>query len=83
MKDAVPRTAQGRHLDNPEVQAAADKWVTDAAAELAAASPQPTRPSVEDTAKYDKLVEQEQDTVAAAGGGRQTTTRPATARCSS
>jgi mono/diheme cytochrome c family protein len=61
-----------KQLDDPEVQAAADKWVTDARADLAAAEAEraahPDQP-----ATYDKLVQQKQETLQVAEDWQQTT----------
>lgn len=61
-------------LDDPKVQAAADKWVTDAKAELAAAVAQRAQQTSDtDIATYDKLVAQKQETVQVAEAWQQST----------
>jgi mono/diheme cytochrome c family protein len=64
-------------LNKPATQAAADKWVATARADLAAAVAEraalPATASADDQATYDKLVQQKQDTVAAAEQWQATT----------
>jgi mono/diheme cytochrome c family protein len=76
-KDDVPLRAAcvgSKQLNDPKVQAAADKWVTDARAELVAAQAQlAAQTSADDIATYTKLVEEKQDTLSAAEGWQQAT----------
>ena len=63
-----------KQLEDPKTQAAADKWVTDARADLVAAQAQlATATSADDIATYTKLVEEKQDTLTAAEGWQQAT----------
>ncbi len=63
-----------KQLEDPATQAAADKWVTDARADLVAAQAQlAAASSADDLATYAKLVEEKQDTVTAAEGWQQAT----------
>jgi mono/diheme cytochrome c family protein len=60
-------------LQDPKTQAAADKWVVDARADLAAAQALLANAGVQDVATDTKLVEQKQETLQAALGWQQTT----------
>jgi mono/diheme cytochrome c family protein len=63
-----------KQLEDPKNQAAADKWVTDARAELVAAQAQlAAATNANDIATFTKLVEEKQDTLTAALGWQQTT----------
>src|SRR5262249_3330859 len=63
-----------KQLEDPKTQAAADKWVTDARAELVAAQAGPApQPPADNIATYTKLVEEKQDTLSAALGWQQAT----------
>jgi mono/diheme cytochrome c family protein len=65
-----------KQLEDPATRAAADKWVVDARAELAAAQAQRDAASPDQVATYDKLVAEKQDTLTAALGWQQTTQTP-------
>jgi len=76
VRDCTTRAAcVGRaQLSDPKVQAAADKWVTDSKAELAAAVAERAQQTTADNiATYDKLVEQKQETVQVAESWQQST----------
>ncbi len=60
-------------LQDPKTQAAADKWVVDARADLAAAEALLANQGVEKVAVNTKLVQQKQETLQAALGWQQTT----------
>jgi mono/diheme cytochrome c family protein len=60
-------------LDDPEVQAAADKWVVDAQAGLDEAQALLANASVADVATYTKLVQEKQETLDVAKAWQQTT----------
>jgi mono/diheme cytochrome c family protein len=63
-----------KQLEDPAVRAAADKWVTDAKAELAAAVAQRAQQATDaEIATYDKLVQQKQETVQVAESWQQST----------
>jgi mono/diheme cytochrome c family protein len=62
-----------KQLQDPTTQAAADKWVVDARAELAAAQALLANSGVQDVATNTKLVQQKQETLQAALGWQQTT----------
>lgn len=63
-----------KQLQDPKTQAAADQWVADARAELAAAQAQlAAAASAGDLATYTKLVQEKQDTLKAAEGWQQAT----------
>ena len=65
-----------KQLEEPATRAAADKWVVDAKAELAAAQAQLATASPTDVPTYTKLVLEKQDTLQAAEGWQQTTQNP-------
>jgi mono/diheme cytochrome c family protein len=66
-----------KQLQDPAVQAAAAKWVTDAQAELTAAKAQlAAATSADDVSTFTKLVSEKQDTLTAAEGWQQTTLAP-------
>jgi mono/diheme cytochrome c family protein len=65
-----------KQLEDPATRAAADKWVTDAKADLAAAVAQRDAAPASQVATYDKLVLEKQDTLQAAEGWQQTTQSP-------
>jgi mono/diheme cytochrome c family protein len=63
-----------KELEDPKTQAAADKWVTDARADLVAAQAELAAQTTADNIKtYTKLVEEKQDTLSAALGWQQAT----------
>ena len=63
-----------KQLQLPKTRAAADKWVTDARAELVAAQAQlAAATTAKDISTYTKLVEEKQDTLTAAEGWQQAT----------
>ena len=63
-------------LEDPKTRAAADKWVTDARAELAAAIAERDAAPATQIATYDKLVAEKQETVQVAENWQQTTQTP-------
>lgn len=69
-----------KQLQDPATRAAADKWVTDARADLAAVIAErdalPATASADQRATYDKLVQQKQETVQVAQDWQQTTQTP-------
>ncbi len=74
LKDCTRAACVGRkQLSDPEVQAAAAKWVVDAQAQLAAARAEAAAASVKDTATYAKLVQQKQEQVAVAEAWQRST----------
>jgi mono/diheme cytochrome c family protein len=74
LKDCTRAACVGRkQLADPEVQAAADKWVVDARAELVAAQAEAAEASVKDAATYAKLVQQKQEQVDVAEAWQRTT----------
>jgi mono/diheme cytochrome c family protein len=62
-----------KQLEAADTQAAAQKWVTDAEADLAAAVAERDASSLADRATYDKLVQQKQETLQVARDWLQTT----------
>jgi mono/diheme cytochrome c family protein len=62
-----------KQLQDPATRAAADKWVTDAQAELDAAKAGLAAAGVQEVATYTKLVQQKQETLQAALDWQQTT----------
>jgi mono/diheme cytochrome c family protein len=66
-----------KQLEDPATQAAADKWVVSAQADLAAAEAErnalPATASADERATYDKLVQQKQEGVQVAENWQQTT----------
>jgi mono/diheme cytochrome c family protein len=65
-----------KQLEDPATRAAADKWVTDAQADLAAATAARDVAPADQRATYDKLVAEKQETLQAAQGWQQTTQSP-------
>jgi mono/diheme cytochrome c family protein len=65
-----------KQLEDPATRAAADKWVTDAKADLAAATAARAVAPADKVATYDKLIEEKQDTLTAAEVWQQTTQNP-------
>ncbi len=76
VRDCTSRSAcVGKaQLDDPKVQAAAAKWITDAQAELdAAVAERAQQTSAADIATYDKVIEQKQENLQVAQSWDQTT----------
>ena len=74
LKDCTRAACVGRkQLSDPEVQAAAAKWVVDARAQLAAAQVEAAAASVTETATYAKLLQQKQEQVDVAEAWQRTT----------
>jgi hypothetical protein len=65
-----------QQLEDPATRAAADKWVTDAQADLDAAKAQLAAAGVADVATDTKVVQEKQETLQAAQGWQQTTQSP-------
>jgi mono/diheme cytochrome c family protein len=74
LKDCTRAACVGRkQLADPEVQAAADKWVVDARAELVAAQAEAAEASVKEAATSAKLVQEKQEQVDVAEAWQRTT----------
>jgi mono/diheme cytochrome c family protein len=74
LKDCTRAACVGnKQLSDPEVQAAAAKWVVDARAQLAAAQAEAAEASVTETATYAKLLQQKQEQVDVAEAWQRTT----------
>ena len=65
-----------KQLEDPATRAAADKWVVDARADLAAVVAERAAAPADQIATLDKVVEEKQDTLQAAEGWQATTQAP-------